>query len=836
MATCKYYGFPDIFITITCNPKWPEVVRYLTRHRLKKEDRPDICCQVFKMKLDRLMEQVTKEKTFGVVNSDYKIRTPEDIDRFISAEIPDKELDKYLYEVVSDVMIYGPCGIHHRENVCMNNGKCTKFFPKPFMEKTVVDDARYPIYKRRQDGRFVHKRGFDCDNSFVIPYNRDLSIRYRAHINVEWCNQSRSVKYLFKYITKGPDYIRATVGEEDEHNEIKKYYSCRNWLFTTKMIADVMKRSARGSKLLAWMECSKKYPKGRSLTYAEFPNMFVWVKSKRIWQPRSKKRKSFAVGRVTYVPPSIGQAYYLRVLLNTVPEATSFEFLKTVKGLMLSQEQITNLCLAEIEMIMRFNGSSLSTIVNMPKPDGSVVDNNENRLLIDERNFKRDEQVKNYDRLLRMANDEQKSVYLEIINVVNRNKGGMFFVHGFGGTGKTFLWSILGADIRSRGDIVLNVASSGIAVLFMEGGRTAHSRFCIPIHVDEYTTCSIDVNSHLAELIREARLIIWDEAPMMNKYCFETLDRSLRDIMKYDRVFGGKVFVLGGDFRQILPVVPEAGRVGIVLASINSSLLWNSCKVLQLTQNMRLRKAQNSSDANDLTTFSKWLLDIGDGKINEPNNGEVEIDIPKDLLITECDNPIQAIVKEIYGTSFATRTDAKFFCERAILSPRNDDVNKINQYMLSQIPGEERQYLSSDSVETSDTSAYDDIIYTQEFLNSIQVSGLPNHVLTLKKGAPIMLLRNIDPKGGLCNGTRLIVTQMANHFIEARIVTGKKNVNDRVLIPRMFDSPPDAKFPFRMRRRQFPVALAFAITINKSQGQTLEQVGLYLPKPVFTHG
>ncbi|XP_019094615.1 PREDICTED: ATP-dependent DNA helicase PIF1-like [Camelina sativa] len=406
---------------------------------------------------------------------------------------------------------------------------------------------------------------------------------------------------------------------------------------------------------------------------------------------------------------------------------------------------------------MRSNGSSLSTIVNMPKPDGSVMDNNENRLLIDERNFKRDEKVKNYDRLLRMATDEQKSVYLEIINVVNRNKGGMFFVHGFGGTGKTFLWSIIGVDIRSRGDIVLNVASSGIAALLMEGGRTPHSRFSIAIHVDKYTTCSIDVNSHLAELIREARLIIWDEAPMMNKNCFETLDRSLRDIMKCDRVFKGKVFVLGGDFRQILPVVPEAGIVGTVLVSINSSLLWNSFKVLQLTQNMRFRKAQNSSDANDLSTFSKWLLDIGDGKINEPNN-------------------------EIYGTSFATRTDAKFFCERAILNPRNDDVNKINQYMLSQIPGLERQYLSSDSVETSDTSAYDNMIYTQEFLNNIQVFGLPNHVLTLKKGAPIMFLRNIDPKRGLCNGTRLIVTQMANHVIEARIITVREFVTKRVLL------------------------------------------------------
>ncbi|XP_010468434.1 PREDICTED: ATP-dependent DNA helicase PIF2-like [Camelina sativa] len=335
---------------------------------------------------------------------------------------------------------------------------------------------------------------------------------------------------------------------------------------------------------------------------------------------------------------------------------------------------------------MRANRSSLTTIVNMPKPDQSVMDNNENRLLIDERNYNRDEQRENLDKWLRMSTDEQRSVYLEIIEAVNCNKGGMFFVHGFGGTGKTFLWSILGADIRSRGDIVLNVASSGIAALLMEGGRTAHSRFGIPIHVDEFTICSIDGKSHVAELIREAKLIIWDEAPMMNKFCFETLDRSMRDIMKCDKIFGGKVFVLGGDFRQILPVVPEAGRVGTVLTSINSSLLWDSCKVFRLTQNMRLCKAKNSQDADALSTFSKWLLHIGDGKINEPNNGEVEIEIPEDLLIVACDNPIQAIVKQIYGPSFATRTDAKFFCERAILSPRNDDVDKLNQYMLSQLP------------------------------------------------------------------------------------------------------------------------------------------------------
>ncbi|EOA33245.1 hypothetical protein CARUB_v10021791mg [Capsella rubella] len=250
---------------------------------------------------------------------------------------------------------------------------------------------------------------------------------------------------------------------------------------------------------------------------------------------------------------------------------------------------------------------------------------------------------------------------------------------------------------------------------------------------------------------------------------------------------------------------------------------------------MCLRKGVNNEQSDALAEFSKWLLDIGDGKINEPNDGEVEIEIPEDLLITLSEDPIHAIVHEIYGNSFAKEKDPKFFKRRAILSPRNEDVDKINQYMLSQLPGAERRYLSSDSIETLDTSVFDDMVYSQEFLNNINVSGLPKHELTLKKGAPIMLLRNIDLKGGLCNGTRLIVTQMANHVIEARIVTGN-GVNEKVLVPRMFVSPPDAKFPFRMWRRQFPIALAYAITINKSEGQTYEYGGLFLPKPVFTHG
>ncbi|XP_010496023.1 PREDICTED: uncharacterized protein LOC104773149 [Camelina sativa] len=294
-------------------------------------------------------------------------------------------------------------------------------------------------------------------------------------------------------------------------------------------------------------------------------------------------------------------------------------------GLMLSRTQIENICLTEIELMLRSNGTSLTAFENMPKPDDSIMNTGVNRLIADERIYKPQKQHELYDKLLPMLTDEQRRVYEEIIHSVNHNQGGMFFVHGFGGTGKTFMWTILGVDIRSK-----------------------------------------DVESDLADLIREAKLIIWDETPMMNKLCYETLDRSLRDIMRCDQIFGGKVVVLGGDFRQILPLITEGGRVAIVIASINSYVLWNSCKVLKLTENLRLRKACNSMDAGALATFSKWLLDIGDSKINETDNGDVEIEIPDDLLINTSENPIEAIVKEIYGEHFTRRTDPNFFSERAI--------------------------------------------------------------------------------------------------------------------------------------------------------------------------
>src|ERR1051325_4363791 len=174
------------------------------------------------------------------------------------------------------------------------------------------------------------------------------------------------------------------------------------------------------------------------------------------------------------------------------------------------------------------------------------------------------------------------------------------------------MWNTLSAAIRSKGGIVLNVASSGIASLLLPGGRTAHSRFKIPVSAIENSICKIDKKEELAALLKLTDLIIWDEAPMAGKYCFEALDKSLKDIMSEnndtsEKIFGGKTVVFGGDFRQILPVVPRGSRSDIIYATINASYIWDHCKVLKLTKNMRLQTGSSNATNEEISGFSKWI-------------------------------------------------------------------------------------------------------------------------------------------------------------------------------------------------------------------------------------
>ena len=149
-----------------------------------------------------------------------------------------------------------------------------------------------------------------------------------------------------------------------------------------------------------------------------------------------------------------------------------------------------------------------------------------------------------------------------------------------------------------------------------------------------------------------------------------------------------------------------------------------------------------------------WALGIGDGCIGDVTDDSIKVDIPDDLLIKSSGDHIASIVECIYPSILLNMHDTPFFQDRAILTPKNTIVDEVNNYVMSLILGEERTYLSCDSLiaDTASVNRPDDI-HTPEFLNTTNSSGLPNHKITLKVGVPIMLLRNLDITVGLCNGT-----------------------------------------------------------------------------------
>ncbi|XP_070011315.1 uncharacterized protein [Nicotiana sylvestris] len=188
---------------------------------------------------------------------------------------------------------------------------------------------------------------------------------------------------------------------------------------------------------------------------------------------------------------------------------------------------------------------------------------------------------------------------------------------------------------------------------------------------------------------------------------------------------------------------------------------------------MRLQGNISGADLDDLKEFSDWILAIGDGNIGCSIDGIKKVEIPDDLLIHNCDDPVSGIVESTYSDFLRHFTDIKYLQERAILAPTLQMVESVNEYMVSLNNSQDKSYLSSDTICKSD-HAFTSLehVHTPEFLNSIKCSGIPNHYITLKVGVPVMLLRNIDQSSGLCNGTRLIITRLGNRVIEAKVLSG----------------------------------------------------------------
>ncbi|KAM1135432.1 hypothetical protein ACFX2J_044266 [Malus domestica] len=379
-----------------------------------------------------------------------------------------------------------------------------------------------------------------------------------------------------------------------------------------------------------------------------------------------------------------------------------------------------------------------------------MMDRLANRSLREELDYDVDKLKHEHSLLINQLNQEQQYVYNSVMETIHNNRFGLFFVHGHGGISKTFLWTTIIAKIRSQNQIVLALASSGIASLLLPGGRTAHSRFKIPINVTDCSICEIKKGTHLAKLIIKAVLILWDEAPMNHKRCFQTLDRSLCDVLKgskpgFDHLpFRGKPILFRGDFRQILPVVPNGSVADIVEASLKSSYLWPYLTVFFLKKNMRLSKTGlDEREKQELADFARWILDIGNGTVagslSSTDEESCWVQIPEQFLIRFDEDPIKAMVSVVYTDFMTNFQDVPYLKERTIVAPRNDTVAEINDFLLGMVPSESRTYLSFDSVSSSTENLENlDVLYPTEFLNQLDLPGLPHHKLVLKVGPPVM--------------------------------------------------------------------------------------------------
>ena len=958
MTITRTFGKPDLFITFTCNPKWPEIKNSLQPDETAF-DRPDICARVFKMKSDQLLKEIIDNGIFGrtvahvdtiewqkrkglphlhllvTLAEEDKIRNPTDIDKIVSAELPDIELNPLLHQTVIRHMIHGPCGNHDLKSPCMAEKKCTKSFPKNFQKETIMNDNTYPEYRRRspaQGGRthqlWKRNKPINIDNGWVIPYSPYLLLKYDSHLNVEILSSVQAVKYMYKYITKGPDRIIMSLkvnGVEQKVNEVEEFLNCRYLSFSesiwklynfqihgrshailklachlpleqTVVIKEGKELEALLSgepetTLTAFFKMNEECSQARKVLYPDFPRHFTWNKGNKNW---TKRKGGFGktLGRLPTVPfnPHTMELYALRVLLHHVQGPRNYEDLKTVNGVLFPSfqsacielglmddeaeldralveaaslqfgDQLRNFFCSLLlycrpsdpkkfwnthkaslaEDFLKAHGESeaenfvllylrnklaLEQLTlksfSLPEPKDHVS-NKVPEIIQRELNFDKDAERKKVLESLETMNDEQKLFFDSVILAKNQDSGGIFFIDAPGGTGKTFVLNTLLSAVRCDGEIALGTAISAVASKLLNNGGTVHSTFKVPIQIKETSMCSFKKTDAVGKLLKRTKMIIIDEVSMGHRFVYEAIDRSLAKLFEVDSPFGNIVVVFAGDWRQCLPIVPRGSDAQIIDACLKSSYLWSIVKVHKLTENMRVK----FSGSEDCKAFSEYLLSIGDGLTGIDGTNEMEI--PDDMQLPE-EAGLEGLIDFVFPDLMANAKDPTWLGERAILCPTNEQADEVNMRVADKFPGDYKIYKSCDTTENNSHE------YPMEFLNSMNLPGIAPHALFLKVGMVVMLLRNLDPKNGHCNGVKYIINNLLDHVIEVTSISGS-NPGARLFVPRITMIPSGGHLPFEMKRKQFPLRPAFAMTSNKAQGQTLLRVGIYLGQDFFSHG
>ncbi|XP_073513989.1 uncharacterized protein [Phyllobates terribilis] len=752
MRTVTKYGRLDLFVTMTCNPKWTEITQNLEPWQ-RVEHRPDLVARVFKIKLDSLLADINNglfgEVTTAVhviefqkhgqphahiliiLESNSKIRTEEDMDNIVWAEIPNETKYPQLHNIVIKNVIHSPCGEANPNSLCMDNGKCSKGFPKKYQEYTIKEMDGYPSY-RRNIGRTYDHHSKTIDNSWIVPYNHYLLKKYNYHINVEICASIQSVKYLFKYVYKGHDKANIEIAQRDiKHDETSQFVDSRyvsapeaEWrIFGCPMhkqshaiirlavhlpnsqplyfheddpIDNIQQKIHNNSTLMAYFNFNKIDLNAHQYYYREIPEHYVWKQGTR--EPRKQRGKK-VIGTMYTISMKDQERYYLRLLLLHVKGPTSFESIKSINGVTHQTFKDAALALGLLINDSVWKNTIIdATVLNMPTqlqemfayicvfgpPTNPLELWNEFKehflkdychryhnntedcincegyamkdvLLIhgkyfDDFNLPRPPQEEDYDKEYELTksaemketlNQEQRFAYEAIVQTLQDTlTPKCFFIDGPGGSGKTYLYHLLIHYVRGPGEVVSPAATTGIAANLLQGGRTMHSLYGIPIPINETSVSRIKSDTNAAKKLQHTKLFIIDECTMAQNHALNVIDRLLRDVMtthvadKNKVPFGCKVFGFGGDFRQCLPVLANATRTEIVDSFVKYSKHWKNFIRLLLFNNLC------SSDPE----YSSWLLKLGNGEpSNEHNLGDDVIEIPSGVLCTGC------LVTDIFG-------------------------------------------------------------------------------------------------------------------------------------------------------------------------------------------
>ncbi|XP_044005873.1 uncharacterized protein LOC122850880 [Aphidius gifuensis] len=692
------------------------------------------------------------------------ITTTVSVDKFIAAEIPNPSDDQILHKIVMKNMIHGPCG-----DWCKNkDGICTKHFPKKFQNETLIDENGYPTYKRRNTGVYKRINGEAVDNRYVSA--------------VEACDRilGRSLQ------KKSHSIIRLPIHLPNQQNVI-----------INNDDADTLRAALqKNTMLLEYFALNQRDENAKEYLYADIPSHYVFknLSGTKSWEIR--KQQHNVIGRMYAVSPHQMELFNLRLLLLTVKGATSYENLRTINGKIYDTYHAACLSLGLIEddteweramtegeiwmMPRQLRRLFVSILIHcQPNDPGKLWEKFKdalsqdfyksstsesikkayheiNALLCNDKHILDDfptmpslsefEIVENIEDNIeeidpshheigesqyKKLNVKQKEIVDRIIEVVmmgdeKNNSETCYYIDGPGGSGKTFVYITLYHLLKSKGKKVCTMSFTGVSAILLPNGKTVHKTFGLPVPLFPDSTSHIKIQSKEAHIMKNYDLIIWDEGPMAPRYCMEIGDMTYKYFMNNDLPFGGKVILIGGDFRQLLPVKVNA------------------------TQNMRTLPEEKE--------FSKYLLDVGNGVLNDKNDNIIA---PEQCIAENNEDIVESIFKEIIKNQ---KYDE--LTKVAVLAARNVDVDEINCKVLKLFDKKtEKIYPSIDSTENCDNGDIKDAILP-EYLHSLNPSNFPQHELKLRINCVVMLLRNLSIAEGLCNGTRLQILELANNLLK----------------------------------------------------------------------